>query len=179
MDEIWKDVPDYIGIYQISNLGNARSLDRYVKHPKKGYRLVKGIDIKQSPASSGYNAFSLCKEGTQKTILTHLLVAKLFVDNPNNKPYVNHIDGDKTNCKSDNLEWCTPKENYDHSVANKLQGYRKTPILQLDLNGNLIKEYESQIKAEEETKICRKQINNCAKNKQPTAKGFKWQYKKD
>ena len=101
MTEVWKDVKNYEGLYQISNLGN-------VKRISSGKRL-KPYNRK------GYIRVALSKDDTTKHIDIHRLVAQAFIPNPENKPEVNHIDGDKSNNEVSNLEWCTRKENMNHA----------------------------------------------------------------
>lgn len=102
--EMWKDVPGYEGLYQISDLGNIYSV-RY-----KRFR-------KSKTDRYGYATVSLNKHGSQQFFLVHRLVASEFIQNPCNLPEVNHIDGNKQNNRADNLEWC------DHS-ANMIHAYK-------------------------------------------------------
>lgn len=104
--EIWKDVVGYEGMYEVSNKGRVRSLDR---KDIRGRR-VKGKYLKYKKTSRGYLSLQLCG----KDCLIHRLVAKAFIPNPENKPQVNHIDGDKSNNNVENLEWCTSSENNKH-----------------------------------------------------------------
>lgn len=119
-EEIWKDIPEYEGLYQVSTHGNICSLDRYVKHNHGGLRIQKGITIKQSINQDGYFCFSLYKEGISKTVVTHRIVGLLFVDNPQNLPIINHKDTIKTNNYYKNLEWCTTQENTEHARVSNL-----------------------------------------------------------
>jgi len=101
--EIWKDIKGYEGLYQISNLGNVKSLFRYKKTLKPFFR-------KQ------YFSVNLSKNNNFKTFTVHRLVAENFIINPENKLQVNHIDGNKLNNNIDNLEWNTAKENTNHAL---------------------------------------------------------------
>jgi len=116
--EIWRDIEGYKGIYQISNKGNVKSLNRIAKNGKK----VKEKILKQSQDKDGYILFTLCRNGRQKTLKAHRLVAKTFISNINNKPCVNHLNGIKNDNIVSNLEWVTVSENTQHSYDNKLQG---------------------------------------------------------
>lgn len=122
MEEIWKDVPDYESLYQISNLGNIKSL-------------IKNKILKPSVDRFGYTRFSATKEKRQKTLRIHRLVAEIFILNPYNLPQVNHIDGNKTNNSHNNLEWCTDSENKKHAYKKGLMksGNQYTKKEKLDL----------------------------------------------
>ena len=117
--EEWKDVKGYEGLYQVSNLGNVRSLDRRVKHSVYGYMNVKGKTLSQH-SDGEYLKVKLSKDGKMKTHKVHRLVATAFIDNPNELPAVNHIDCDKFNNSVDNLEWCTISYNMQHAYNNGL-----------------------------------------------------------
>lgn len=103
MQHYWKDAKGYEGIYEISNKGVIRNV-----HTGK---LIYG-----TINSRGYVRASLTKNGFKKNVSVHILVAQSFVDNPHNKPYVNHKDGIRTNNDANNLEWCTQKENVNHAI---------------------------------------------------------------
>ena len=103
MEEIWKDVKDYEGLYQVSNLGRVKSVSR-------------NKIMKLSVKVNGYKDVSLSKGNTKKHYLVHRLVAQAFIPNPENKPTVNHIDEDKINNHVSNLEWATMKEQNNHGT---------------------------------------------------------------
>lgn len=109
MKEIWKDIPGFEGYYQASNLGRIKSLGTISKYKPKERIL------KQTKSKSGYMRLHIGHAGTRKTWFVHRIIAITFIHNPDNKPEVNHIDGDKTNNTVPNLEWCTAKENVRHS----------------------------------------------------------------
>lgn len=111
MVEVWKTIPGNREIYLISNTGNVKTADRI---GARG-RFIKGRVLSTHKNSSGYNRVAMNLDGKFKEYFIHRIVAQLFVDNPNNKSFVNHIDGNKTNNRSDNLEWCTRSENEQHA----------------------------------------------------------------
>lgn len=114
--EEWKDIAGYEGIYQVSSFGNIKRLKSFVKHPKGGMKIINGRILKTT-RKKAYGQVTLCKETGQLNYSVHRLVAQAFIPNPQNKPCVNHKDGDKRNNKINNLEWCTYKENELHSYS--------------------------------------------------------------
>lgn len=117
MEEIWKDIKGYEGLYQISNLGRVKSISRSIKL-KKYTKISDDTIMKLDLNKSGYLYVSLCKNGKYKKCRVHRLVAEEFVDKPNGKNVVNHKDYNKTNNCSSNLEWVTNEENYDYLRKN-------------------------------------------------------------
>lgn len=124
MSEIWKNVPGYEGLYQVSSNGRVKSLDRCVM-VKNGYngqtsRSLKGVILKPVLVR-GYQAVTMHKNGNGRLMKIHRLVAEAFIPNPINKPQVNHKDGDKLNNCVKNLEWCTSLENQMHAIHKGLK----------------------------------------------------------
>lgn len=117
MEEIWKDIQGYDGLYQISNYGRFKRCNKTVRYNGKSYKLFEKI-LYQGVGTSGYLTVHLYGNGKRKTVQAHRLVAKAFIDNPLNKKYVNHKNGVKTNNHIENLEWVTPKENCDHAFQH-------------------------------------------------------------
>lgn len=105
--EIWKDIPGYLGLYKVSNLGNVIGTKR------KG---TNGAPLKQHVSKAGYYYIHLYKNGVGKPFKIHRLVAITFIPNPENKSQINHKDGNKLNNNVENLEWATPKENTQHAL---------------------------------------------------------------
>ena len=116
MIEEWKDLEGYEGIYQISNMGVVRSVDRVV-YARRKYTL-KGKVLKQA-SNGNYNFVCLEVNGTKKNLYIHRAVAEHFVPNPENLSQVNHKDENKLNNRADNLEWCTPKYNANYGSRNQ------------------------------------------------------------
>ena len=123
MKEEWKDVPNYEGLYQVSNLGRVRSLDarladkngkQYLKRGRN-LKLTKWIYKRSCPGHPGFTVM-LYKNKKSKRFTVHRLVALTFIPNPEDKPQINHKDGDRTNNSVSNLEWVTQSENMRHSV---------------------------------------------------------------
>lgn len=114
MKEIWKPLKNYEGRYEVSNLGNIRSLN---------YHLTGKIQLlKQQKNKDGYLYVAVPKEyNKRRQILIHRAVAMAFIENPLNKPEVNHKDGNKQNNNSNNLEWVTMQENQRHAWDNGLK----------------------------------------------------------
>mgnify|MGYP003653408726 CR=1 FL=1 len=127
--EVWKEIKDYEGYYEISNLGRVNSLSRKVSYNNKitRERLFRKTNefILKKQHTRGYAFVSLCKDGTCKQMRVCRLVAINFISNPENKSDVNHIDGVKTNDNLINLEWNTRSENMKHAVENNLVKIRK------------------------------------------------------
>ena len=117
MAEVWKDVVGYEGLYQVSNIGNVKSLVGW-----NGHKYVKREKIlKPSMTSTGYRKIELTKERQKKSYKIHRLVAKAFIPEVEGKCVVNHKDGNPLNNNVENLEWCTTKENNNHAITTGLR----------------------------------------------------------
>jgi len=111
--EVWKDVPNYEGLYQVSSFGRVRSL------PRKHSPTIRIMKLMVN--SRGYLVIILSKYGVKKGFKLHRLIAEAFIPNSYSKPQVNHIDGDKRNNSLSNLEWCTSSENIRHAFDTGLK----------------------------------------------------------
>lgn len=121
--EIWKDIEGFEGLYQVSNMGKIKSCERFVKHSRNPnfFRSIKEKLLKQTIGRKGYLVVNLSKDGEHDCKRVSRLVAIAFVPNPDNKPEVNHKDGDKLNNNDWNLEWNTTSENIQHAYDNGLK----------------------------------------------------------
>lgn len=117
--EIWKDIKGYEGLYQVSNRGNVKRINRIVKS-KHGNKKMKDIVMKQEINKSNYMTIGLTKEGKRKHFNVSRLVAINFIENIYGKKEVNHINGNKHDNSSENLEWVTKRENMNHAKKNGL-----------------------------------------------------------
>lgn len=147
MEEIWRDIKGYEGLYQVSNLGHVKSICR--SYSKSLDRTTIRIRIlKYALTTKGYCQLNLCNEKGQKPFRIHRLVAEAFIPNPHNLPQVNHKDEDKTNNRADNLEWCDNKYNCTYGSLPERYSKRNTKkIAQYDLEGNFIRFWDSLAKA--------------------------------
>ena len=120
--EIWKDIKGYEGLYQVSNMGRVKSLERMCKTSRNNiehYRIAYTRILRQLPADGKYLRVTLCKNSKSKTIKVHRLVAEAFIKNPLNKPTVDHINTVITDNRVCNLRWFTMKEQYSSNVITK------------------------------------------------------------
>lgn len=144
--EIWKDIEGYEGMYQVSNIGRVRALDR-VK-PNSGGQIAKGHILPQSDNGHGYRFVSLWKFNKGRRFYVHRLVASAFIPNPNNFPIINHKDENKSNNRYENLEWCTQKYNinYGNHMKRLKESYiangNNRPIDVYDKNGAFLKTFD-------------------------------------
>ena len=184
MNEIWKDIFGYEGLYQISNLGNVRSLGKTIKiktSKTRGeyYASIKSKYPKQHKDVGGYLRVDLCKDRGHKNFLVHRLVALHFIPNPGMLDQVNHINGDKTNNCVENLEWCTQVENAVHAVKTGLfKPHNERSVVGTDDNGDKVY-FKSAAEAGRILSINSGSINSVCTGHNPhrhTAGGYKWKY---
>lgn len=170
--ELWKDVKNYEGLYQISNFGRIKSLSRLKNNQYNAY-LIKEKILKLRKTKYGYNEIKLNKNNTSKVFKVHRLVAQAFLEDYDEKLQVNHKDENKTNNRVDNLEMCDSKYNCNYGTRNNKIA---KGILQLDSNNNIIKIWRSATDIEKELNIKQSNIIAVCKGKRKTLRGFKWKY---
>lgn len=180
--ELWKDIKGYEGIYQVSNLGRVRSLDKKTyqknKFGKFQHVLHKGRILNIQKQRNGYLTIDLHKNGKFERKTIHKLVADTFIPNINNYKYINHKDSNISNNKANNLEWCTQSYNikyaYDH--GNKIPPNMKK-VNQIN-NGTIINTFISIQEAERRTNIKSANISKCCRKLRNKAGGYQWEYTK-
>jgi len=122
----WADIKGFEGLYQVSNFGVVRGLERTIKRGFKGVAytaIKKQMILKPNKRKDGYNTVQLSKNDKSYTFYIHRLVAASFLAPVQGKDFINHIDCNKSNNVATNLEYCTVKENISHSIKNKLQDF--------------------------------------------------------
>ena len=198
--EIWKPVVGYEELYEVSNFGRVRSLDRIDSnnHP------LNGVILKPYISNSGYLLVGLYKQQKRDRKLLHRLVAEAFIPNPENKPEIDHINTIKTdntvflnedgsiNYEKTNLRWTTRKENINNPITKTKmrinarkpskgkygkKHHRSKPIIQYDREGNFIKEWDCANDVEQVLGISNKHIGSVCLGKRKSCGGYIWKYK--
>ena len=176
MSEEWRDVVGYEGLYQVSDQGRVKSLERKVPIGY-GERTVKERILKPKTDRYGYLIVSLYAGGKRKTLRVHRLVCEAFHENPDNKPQVNHINEIKTDNRASNLEWATARENSNFGTRNERMAKTKSePVGQYTLDGDLVKVWQSTREVERRTGFACGNICKAANGNYKTAYGFIWKY---
>lgn len=175
MIQEWRSIKGYEGLYEVSNFGLVRSLDREVDGSRNGgVRKIKGVILKPGVKADGYLQVHLSKGNEKGHYYVHRLVIEAFSSNPNGLPQVNHIDEDKTNNHIDNLEWVSSKENINH--GERTAKTRKI-VEQYTMNGDFVKEYRSLTEASLITGVASSNIGNVCNGKRKSAGNYIWKYK--
>lgn len=168
MIEIWKDIDGYEGLYQVSNVGNVRSLNW------RRLGLIRNLYLKSH--NKGYLQVELHKGSERKTFTVHRLVAMHFVDGYEEGKIVNHKNEIRTDNRAENLEWCSHRENCIYGTArDRASKNCKKPIEQVDESGKVVRIWAGAIDAESEG-FSRKTISACCLGKVKSHKGYKWRY---
>jgi hypothetical protein len=195
MKEIWKAVVGYENYYEISDLGNVRSLERIITYETKtklGKVIIRN-DIKKAKnlgirlGNVGYYITDFQVNSIKQTVTIHRLLAEAFIPNPENKATVNHKDGIKTNIAISNLEWATFSENNKHAVDNGLRespwtgkfgadNPKSKPVIQLDKMGNVLNRFDNARDAQVKTGASYKHISSCCLGKRMSTGGYHWKF---
>lgn len=182
MTEIWKPIPNYEGFYEVSNTGKIRSVYRYKRV------------LKPMISNSGYERVDLFKNKKRQQVSIHRIVAKVFCENPNGKPCVNHKDENRLNNNAENLEWVTHQENRNYGTAearrrshtdyskeifkiNARRNGKKTarPVSMFTKDGQYLNSFESAAEASRQTGIYFTTITRAIR-RGINAGGYAWRY---
>lgn len=172
--EIWKDAFQYEGLYLVSNFSRIKAIKKNI--------------ILKNYIHNGYLKVVLSKCGKKKLKTIHRLLLMAFKDNPENKPCINHLDGNKLNIRLSNLVWSTYSENNQHAYDMGLKifmpkfgkdHHNSKAIIQLDLNYGFVDEFECGFEAKRKLGFNNKTISKALLGQRKTAFGFKWMYKTD
>lgn len=187
MEEQWKDIEGYEGIYQVSNLGRVRSLDRIVTCLNRWGQLTerrfKGKVMKPGTDTKGYKFVNLHMNGDNAETRVHRLVGMAFVPGHFDGAVINHKDEDRTNNRADNLEWVTFADNLNYGTARQrsTEGHGNSrPVEQIDSSGNVVNTYPSIEECARQTGKSPRSINRAC-NRYPrhvTKEGYKYRFKK-
>lgn len=184
MKEVWRYIKGYEGLYQVSSIGNVRSLERETRQGK-GYYKREGKVLKPSIGKDGYLRVHLSKDGKKSTVDVHRLVAIAFIPNEEGLPCVNHKDENKTNNVIENLEWCSYSYNnrYGNGNTQRTNSKKETwkyklmgAIEAYDKDGNFIALYRNLETASKILDIPKYRIKDCLEGKNKSVKGIVWKY---
>lgn len=167
MNEIWKDIEDYEGLYQVSNFGRVK-------------RVETGRILKGSKEPIGYLRVNISKNGIESTKKIHRLVSQAFIPNPENKSDVNHIDEDKANNNVNNLEWSTRKENINHGTRNERSSKTQSiPIIAINLKTGESQEFYGTNECARQLEIQAPNISAVLKGNRKQTGGYTFKYKEE
>ncbi len=180
---MWREVDGFEGYYEVSDTGEVRSVDRYVKNTRGRHagieRFLHGAIMRQTlntcnNGSGGYYVVNLHKNGMSSVIPVHSIIAKAFIPNPDNMPTVNHIDGNKQNNEISNLEWVSYSDNNTHALRLGLRSPRGCRVSQYSKDGVFLREYKSVSEAARISGVSRGMISHCINGRLKHASSFVW-----
>ena len=175
MKEEWRSIVGYEGLYEVSNQGKVKSLERMRSNGLKcNERILKETN------HLGYILVTLCKDGKQRQFRVHRLVAMAFIPNPENKDFIDHINTIRNDNRVENLRWVTRQENRNNPIS--VNAYDKAisrSVMQYDTDGNLLNVFASITEASKKTGVRICAIQHGCSGRTITSKGYIWRYKED
>lgn len=196
--EIWKPVNGFEGLYEVSSLGRIKMLSHYARRAANSKVLLKERIVKEWETQKGYLCVDLFRDGKVCHKKVHRLVAIAFVENPDNKPHIDHIDTNKKNNSVNNLRWVTPLENKNNLLTRRLHSRiqsnpeviekcmlgreriggktRRIAVEQYGADGVFIAKYNSMAEAEKITGVKSNRISTACAGKISAAGGYQWKY---
>ena len=179
IQELWKDIQGYEGLYQISNLGRVKSLERIIVTNNGITKKISEKILKPYIKGTGYYNIVLRKDSKTKCYFVHRLVANEFIPNPDNLPQVNHKDENKLNNNVDNLEWCTSKYNNNYGTHNERHALtRSKTVYQYSLDKKLLSVWKSTHDVNYKLGYHQGNIAVCCRVERKTAYNCIWSYEK-
>lgn len=175
-EEIWRPISEYGGSYEVSALGRVKSVMRTIVRSDGSKKTIRERILRPRINNVGYKYVNLLLNGKSKSKTVHKLVAIEFVPNPKNKPCIDHINGDRTDNRAENLRWCTYKENQNYEIARLRKQKQMTKVEQRTTNGAYIKTFDSISDAEKETGASHANICACCNGRRNYAGGYAWNY---
>ena len=177
----WKPIRGYEGLYEVSDYGDVRSLDREVIQGARGgsssTHIYKGQMLKPRKQYNGYMTVNLAKNGTFQRVSIHRLVGYHYLEKPSGKDCINHLDGNPENNHVSNLEWCTQSENiqYAYDKGTKTPPHQKK-VGQFDLDGNLIAVWISEAEASRSLGLHQSNIGKVCRGERNQTGGYIWRF---
>lgn len=189
MEEIWKDVDGFEGLYKVSNMGNVKTVEHDIVYSNGSVHRMTEHMMKPKGDSYGYHIVCLTKNNRKHYLKVHRLVAKAFIDNPDDLPCVNHKNEIKNDNRVENLEWCTVRYNNIYGTrlqrisdaTSKSKHWNSRRVCQVDKDTDeVIKVWDCVRDVERELGYYHTNISACClgSRNHKTAYGFKWRYMK-
>ena len=178
--ECWRWIPGFEGLYQVSTRGRVRSVDRWITYKDGSKRFIRGHVLKPVRNNCGYLRVWLSRNGKGRYVFIHRLVAETWLDNPENKPQINHLNEQKDMNDVFNLSYCTAKANVNWGTRNKRAADSQSkPVEAIDpKTGQVVFEFSSTQEAQRKG-FSQRHVSACCLGNRKHHKGYMWRYKQE